>query len=406
MQSNIEHNKNPKAAMSPAYDLITSFQLTELQLGQILLAWPSRGTDPYNFDLRFVACKWVADNLEDITKLIPQSHPRTFTESSLQTAPISISAMVIGALAIIVTVAAAFVMSDISKCQSVSLMRSSMLKTSQIEFVNLLLMGLFMVPVGALLMVCKPSNGTCISSVWLINVGYTLVLVPTLVRVSAIIHVIQEGNKFRRVTVDKKKLLRTSLGISAIAAIFCALWTGLDPIKVQEELSMTNETNDLGETVVKVSYYCKSESDAWYWVSFTWQCLLLVSGSVLAFQMRSVPKIVNDSKALAFMIYSSSIFLILRIVLYILARTSSEISIARSSSLQMARSLLWSLDSMVNTCIYFSKFLRKNSNSVRGSTVILRPSPPVTYEEEKVEEYEMSQTLCSICASSKGPSVT
>mmetsp|Transcript_14818 Transcript_14818/g.26506 ORF Transcript_14818/g.26506 Transcript_14818/m.26506 type:complete len:339 (+) Transcript_14818:1967-2983(+) len=319
-------------------------------------------------------------------------------------------------LAIAVTVVIAVLLSRIPTCQSISAMRLSVRKNSQIEFVYMLLTGLFFVTLGALLLAIVPSDGACITSVWLLNVGYTLVLVPTLVRVSAIIKVIQAGKKFRRVNVDKKILVITSIGISAIAAVFCGLWTGLDPMKVQEEVSIDDEAkNDLGETVTSVSYsyYCESVSNAWYWVSFVCQCLLLVSGSALAFQLRSAPKIVNDSRELAFMIYSSFMFLILRIVLQVVISSSPPEASLTRSSLQKTTSIFWSIDSIVNVCIYFSKFFRKDETGKQQNrlgnvgynngqaTPVLHPSPPPPVErgEGKEEEAEMPQTLCSVCGS-------
>jgi len=392
MESNIEENKNLKAAMSPSYDLLDVFQLAELQLDDILHAWSARRIDPYNFDLRFVSCKWMADNLEYITRLIPQSHPRVFVETSFQTSPMTIFVTVTSWFAIAVTVATAFLISGLSQCQPISALRLYVRKNSQIEFVYLLVTGLLFLAVGAHLLACKPSKGMCISSVWFINVGYTLVLVPTLVRVSAIIKVLQAGRKFRRVTVDKNQLLKTSIGISAIAAVFCAIWTGVDPLMVQEELSMVDETNILGETVVWVSYYCESESGGWFLFSFVWQCLLLISGSVLAYQIRSAPPIVNDSKELAFMIYSSSISLILRIVVYVLGYT---LPLVTRGSLQKVRSLLWSIDSVVHICIYFSKFLR---NDVSGGHTTSMISPPHVVGENEQQTAPMHRVRNEVSA--------
>jgi len=411
LQTSIEQNKNLKAAMSPAYDLVDNFELTELQIYQLLRGRQKRGTDVNNsFDFRYATCKWLADNWDFVARLVPQSHPRTFTEDPLLTAPITVTALVISALALVVTSTTAFLISGVPQCQSISTRRLAFRKTSQIEFVYLLLLGQLFIPLGALLLACTPSKGTCITSVWLINVGYTLVLVPTLVRVSALIKVLQAGKKFRRVTVDKKKLVKTSIGISAIAAVFCALWTGLDPMIPQEQLILTDEANDLGETIVEVSYYCKSESDAWFWIVFTWQGLLLASGSALAFQLRSAPKIVNDSNKLAFMLYSSFMFLILRLALLVFSRSLSDGSVTKIT-LQMIQSIFWSVDSVVNICIYFNKFFLKDGSSKQQgrpgnfgynngqATPVVQPRPAFGHEEEKVEETEMPQARCSACGS-------
>eukprot|EP00585_Thalassiosira_rotula_P022495 CAMPEP_0196226628 /NCGR_PEP_ID=MMETSP0912-20130531/50499_1 /TAXON_ID=49265 /ORGANISM="Thalassiosira rotula, Strain GSO102" /LENGTH=872 /DNA_ID=CAMNT_0041506137 /DNA_START=459 /DNA_END=3079 /DNA_ORIENTATION=+ len=363
LQTNIEQNKNLVAAMSPAYDFVNNFDLTELQIYQLLEGRQRRGIDSNkNIDFRHATCKWLADNWDFVARLVPQSHPRTFTEDPLLAAPITITALVISALALAVTSAAAFLISGVPRCQSISTRRLAFRKTAQIEFVRMLLLGQFFIPLGALLLACAPSEGRCIASVWLINVGYTLVLVPTLVRVSALIKVLQAGKKFRRVAVDKKKLVKTSVGISGIAAVFCAIWTGLDPMKPQEQLILTDETNDLGETIVGVSYYCKSESDAWFWIVFFWQGLLLASGSALAFQLRSAPKIVNDSNKLSFMLYSSFMFLVFRLALLVFSRSLLDDSVTKIS-LQMIESIFWSIDSIVNIFIYFYKVFLKDENS-------------------------------------------
>ncbi len=68
--------------------------------------------------------------------------------------------------------------------------RGTLRRAAQIEFLLLLLVGLGLVSVGSLLMALEPSDGTCISAVWMINVGYTAQLVPTLIRVSAIISIV------------------------------------------------------------------------------------------------------------------------------------------------------------------------------------------------------------------------
>jgi len=399
LQTNIEQNKNLEAAMSPAYDFVNNFDLTELQIYQLLEGGQRRGIDSNkNIDFRHATCKWLADNWDFVARLVPQSHPRTFTEDPLLAAPITITALVISALALAVTSAAAFLISGVPRCQSTTSTRIlAFRKTAQIEFVRMLLLGQFFIPLGALLLACAPSKGTCIASVWLINVGYTLVLVPTLVRVSALIKVLQAGKKFRRVAVDKKKLVKTSVGISCIAAVFCAIWTGLDPMKPQEQLILTDETNDLGETIVGVSYYCKSESDAWLWIVFLCQGLLLASGSALAFQLRSAPKIVNDSNKLSFMLYSSFMFLVFRVALLVFSRSLLDDSVTKIS-LQMIESIFWSIDSIVNIFIYFFKVFLKDENSKeqdrRGkfgynngqATRLLQPSTAVEREEEEGEE--------------------
>merc|ERR1740121_2905494 len=82
MQLNIKENGNKKAQMSPAYELYKDFSISEFQIREILSKWILRKKDKYNFDLRFTACEWIADNLEHVVQsFVPPSHPRIFVAS-------------------------------------------------------------------------------------------------------------------------------------------------------------------------------------------------------------------------------------------------------------------------------------------------------------------------------------
>lgn len=125
---------------------------------------------------------------------------------------------------------------------------------------------------------------------------------------------------------------------------------------------VTDEKNDLGETVVSESDYCGSASNIWFYVSYGLQTCLLICASVLAYQMRSVPNVVNDSKPLAFMIYSSFFFLTLRFVMFVVGESVGEESASIKTSLQLARSIFISLDAIADVLIFFARmFLKKET---------------------------------------------
>ena len=128
-------------------------------------------------------------------------------------------------------------------------------------------------------------------SVWLINVGYSLQLVPMIIRVSTIINVVQASRKMKIVKVNMQKLLVRSIGITAIMALYCMFWTIFDPPQSQASIQVTNDRNEFGETELSVSNHCDSKANLWYLVSFISQAMLLLCGSVLARQMRSVPDV-------------------------------------------------------------------------------------------------------------------
>lgn len=128
-------------------------------------------------------------------------------------------------------------------------------------------------------------------SIWFINVGYTLQLVPMIVRVSTIINVVRASSKMRLVIVNKQKLLCRSFGISAIMVVYCLFWTIFDPPQSQLSMQVTDTANEFGESEVYISNHCDSKSKVWYFVCFFCQFLLLLCGSVLAGQMQSVPRV-------------------------------------------------------------------------------------------------------------------
>eukprot|EP00581_Thalassiosira_minuscula_P019956 CAMPEP_0183713740 /NCGR_PEP_ID=MMETSP0737-20130205/8494_1 /TAXON_ID=385413 /ORGANISM="Thalassiosira miniscula, Strain CCMP1093" /LENGTH=971 /DNA_ID=CAMNT_0025942567 /DNA_START=126 /DNA_END=3041 /DNA_ORIENTATION=+ len=348
VQTSIKQNNNLKSRMSPAYEVYQDFSMDEVQINEILEEWTFRKQEESSYDLRVSTCKWMANNLENVIKsFVPPSYPRTFVKS--QNSALSICAILFSAIAILISLGTTG--GILYKHRNGTVGRGA-----QIEFLLLLLAGLFMVSIGSLLLALEPSTGTCTGSVWMVNVGYTTQLVPTIIRVSTIIKIVRSSLKMKIVKVDKKKLLQKSIGISGIAALFCTLWTILDKPHSQASLKVTDEKNDLGETVVLVSYFCGSTSRIWFYVSFTCQALLLLSASVLASQMRQVPNAVNDSKLLAIMIYSSFFFLALRVAMYLVEGAVSDDTQSIQASLQKARSMFCSVDTVLNIIIFFTRF--------------------------------------------------
>jgi len=126
---------------------------------------------------------------------------------------------------------------------------------------------------------------------------------------------------------------------------------------LRTNLVVSQNKNEFGETIVSVSHSCNSDSIIWFMFMFASQACLLIGSSVLAYQMRSVPNCVNDSKELSRMIYSSFIFLVLRVVVYVFSGALQ----GGQESLQKARSLFTSLDVIVSVAVYFVRFFRESS---------------------------------------------
>ena len=282
-KSSIQNHHNPKARLSPAYKLYSDFTMNTAELNDILSRWIKRDTDKYGFDLRLATCEYVANDLERVVKnFIPPSHPRTIVQS--QNSALAIIAISFGVFAMLTSAATTAGILYLHKKERLS-------KSAQIEFLLLLLAGLMLVSVGGFSLALEPSTGTCTASMWLVVVGYTTELIPTLIRVSTIIKIIRESKKLRVVRVDKKKLILRSIGLSALAAVYCLFWMFYDTPESHPCLELTGDVNDLGETVSYLTFHCDSESNIWWYSAFVVQAVLLVCASVLAYQMRQAPNV-------------------------------------------------------------------------------------------------------------------
>lgn len=205
--------------LSPAYDVYKDFHISEQQIDSILLAWEEGGRG--GFGLRLATCAWVADNLDDIIhKFIPDDHPQVFSHPH-QMSPDAVAALAIGILSVVLVI---FTLGYIFE------KHKRVRRSAQIEFLALLLVGLLMVSTGSFLLPLQEllmlktghCSGICTASMWMIIVGFTLVFVPLLVRVSAIIKLVRAARKLRRVKVDKRQLIAKSLGVSALAIVYCS----------------------------------------------------------------------------------------------------------------------------------------------------------------------------------------
>ncbi len=260
---------------------------------------------------------------------VPPSHPRTMVLSN--NSGLTIAAFLSSAVAILLAMCTTG--GIIYKKRQVSLGRSTQV-LPQVEFLLFLLVGILMVSIGGLLLAIEPSRGTCIGSIWLINVGYTAQLVPTLICVSTIIKIVKDSMRMKMVRVDKKKMFRSrrSIGISGLAAIYCLFWTIFDTPHSEASLQVTDVQNKFGETIVNVSHYCDSDSDIWFYISFTYQATLLLCASALAYQMRQVPNVSSSVETilpLSFyrFMFANANFLLHHVVTYLI------------NSLSMIRSL-------------------------------------------------------------------
>ena len=329
------------AIQSPAYNMLRRFKFSEHQLGEIFQLWESEATP------RDAICTWAANNVEFLKGFVPSTYPRVAREEQEN---------VFSYVLIALTSVATILVLIFSWLVHVHRDRPS-LQYAQMGFLRLLLAGALLVGVGSILNTIPASNASCVATVWFVNIGYTLELVPLIVKVAAINQMMAAAKKMTRVTLTRQQLYRAVVVILALCTIFLAVWSGLDPPQKTLEYSLTKETTENGETVVGVQYYCQSEKLVWEYVAVGWNTVLLMCAAVLAFQTRNTLKAFNESGNLAILITSHFFFVLLRCGTFLMS------DIWKDTMMIQVRSLLYACDTVATLLIYFlPKLLAKNSS--------------------------------------------
>lgn len=327
----------PAGLLNPAYDVMKLFTVTNEQQGDFFDYWIQKGSP------REAICQWVVDNFNQIQEFVPRTFPRSLDRVT-DVGPLLYTSTILGGLAAVQVLWAGFL---VFKYRT-----RRVLVTAQLEFLYMLLAGAFVTSVGAIVTAISPTNITCIVAIWLVNIGYTLELVPLIVKVAAINRLMNAARRMKRVVVNRSYLVGVVVLITALVVIFLVLWTVIDPPQRSAEYDLTATMVGNNETVVMLTYYCSSNSDIWQFISVGWNALLLLCASVLAFQTRKLRQDFNESQTLAMMTYSHFVFVILRVITYSL---SSDLS---QSTLSIFQSFIYSADTIATIFIYFvPKFL-------------------------------------------------
>lgn len=220
----------PLAIQSPAYRVLREFTISEVQLSQIFVYWQQEESP------QEALCKWASENLDFLNSFVPPAYPRLVQDDNYQT--LMYAATVLGGIATLaVLVVCLFVHRKRKK---------NAIRYAQIGFLRLLLAGSLMVAIGAIVTGSRPSDGKCIATIWLINIGYTLELVPLIVNIAAINRMMTAARLMRRKTVSQRNLFGTVAFISFVVVIFLILWTALDIPKVAAEYDLTRSVTEDG----------------------------------------------------------------------------------------------------------------------------------------------------------------
>ena len=219
---------------------------------------------------------------------------------------------------------------------------------SQPHFLFMVLSGLLLMSAGSLVSsVQYPSPGSCAVRNWLIVLGYTLSVVPIVVKIAAINRLHAAAQRMRRINLDKRRLYSIVGYFCGAAVAFLTLRTSLDPATRQARLDLSERSTESGETIVSRSLSCNSESSVWQFVEIGWYCTLVLFASMLAFQNRDIRQEFNETSTLAFMCYSKLVFAILLLF---------TITLEESLNPQLLfgyQSLIHCLDALVSLVVYF-----------------------------------------------------
>jgi 7 transmembrane sweet-taste receptor of 3 GCPR len=328
------------AIQSPAYDVLRRFQFTEHQLGEIFQFWQSSETP------RDAVCTWAADNIDFLKRFVPYSYPREAKEERQSTFGIVLIAL--SALSTVLTLIFCWQIHSKRNLKS--------LQYAQLGFLWLLLAGALLVSIGSILNSVPATNGTCVATIWFINIGYSMELVPLIVKVAAINQMMAAAKKMSRITLTHRQLYGAVAVILAFCTIYLAIWTAIDPPRKVPEYSLTETITDSGATLVGVKYYCRESSLVWQYLAVGWNTVLLMCAAVLAFQTRSIVKAFNESVTLALLISFHFLCVLLRCGTFLMS------DIWRDTVMIQVRSLLYSVDTMVTLLIYFlPKLMAKNN---------------------------------------------
>ncbi|CAB9514931.1 Receptor-type guanylate cyclase gcy [Seminavis robusta] len=350
----------PEALWSPAYDVIHNFQISGPQLGAIL-QWVSRRmeADLYGLTLREATCEWAVENLDLLQSFIPESHPRVVQDEDITDHPLFMIASIFASAAVIL-VLVCLVVTYVKK-------NTKVLYYTQPEFMTLFLVGLGLAAIGAIFMVVPPSDASCGTIAWTVNLGYAVHLFPMLVRINAINNLATSGKQMQRVRLKLGHLYAvTFVGVLAVGAYLVA-WTLVDPPREAFQYEVTSKDATTGDTIITAYDYCGtpsstysldsaiSSSGVWYFVSYAWRALVILPAGMIAFVSLRVREDMNDTRPMSFVLF-------VHVIVLVIAATLATFGDHRSDLMGYA-SLLVSIDAILSIAVYIvPKFLHSGDD--------------------------------------------
>lgn len=335
------------ALESPAYTFLKQIYLTEYSLSHIfrkITKFDGGDLHHHRTDLAFreSLCEWVYENIDELTSYAPKGFPRE--KKFMSYAPIEYTGYTLGTIALflsVITAMCTFIWRD-----------NPALKSAQLNVLSSMVVGYVIASISSLLhALVFTSDALCTLQEWTLHLAYSLELVPILIKVSAINRLGREARLFRRAQIDPNRFRKFLSSSLAIILLYLIHWTLFDKPRRDDDLEVLEE----GETTTVAIYAgCSSSTPVWAIMALGWESIILLSSTILAYQSREVIKQLSESKWLTFLVYSHSLFLIVRLVVQILFFSKMILSSLTSK----ITAITLSLETICAILIYFlPKFL-------------------------------------------------
>ena len=354
----------PLADQSPAYQAIINLRINQLQMDAMFRQWVEKGMT--GLGAREVVCDFVFENKEQLIQYFPRGFPRILRDrNAYKRVPLYV-AQAAGALALLYLV--------LAFAGVIWWRNSAPFAFAQRTFMLLILFGLVLVSIGSVLYALEPQDGVCLSQMWMVTLGYTMELVPLLVKVAAINRLmVTATHSFRRIRIEPQRLMATVAIVACLVCVLLMVYSIVDPPRRKIDRYLM----DSGQNSVQVLVSCQSGWIAWSIVALCWEGLLIVAAVVLAFQSRKVKVEFNSSTNLGILIYSHFVFFALRVLLFYVAdRAHSTQPFIAPDVLAAATSFLLSIDVVIAVTVYVlpkliaAKYPKRDRNSVAMSDAV------------------------------------
>lgn len=368
-----------RALHSPAYDVLKAFTMSSLDIGEIFRYWQMMDHLGIHSS-REAVCQWWIDHEQRLRSFIPPTFPRTLqTRDSFQKEPMDYASVVVALFSMVLVG---------SSCMVTYHMRSrTPIRHAQIEFLFFLLLGLIMVSIAALLVALPPTNARCLSHAWLINIGYTLQLVPLVVKFAAMTQLMRASKRMKRVVIHRDHLVYTVAIFTALMSLFLLIWSVSDPPRKVQVFELTTKRDAEGSVIVNRNFQCESTTEKWSLIGIGWHCFLLFIAIVQTIQTRSIRNEVNEVQTLALVVYSHFFFVVLRLVLLLVQDSINDAHIAGASS------IILGLNTIVTLIIYvIPKFRTKAERTPWNPSFFLNSSQGGN-PEHNFDQSDIAQAL-------------